>query len=111
MGQSLVTGDDSGFVKLFQFPCPETKVIIPLCASACTGRHYGCIIQAGNHIKYVGHSAHVTNVKFTFDDQYLVSTGGEDTWYLGLVNNCKSSVRDHSICLRRHISTLFTNKL
>ena len=60
MGATLVTGDDSGFVKLFaQFPCIESN--------------------PNNHKKYVGHSANVTNVKFTYDDQYLISTGGADT--------------------------------
>lgn len=33
------------------------------------------------HKKFFGHSAHVTNVKFTFDDRYLLSAGGDDSWY------------------------------
>ena len=32
--------------------------------------------------KYVGHSAHVTNTRFTRDDSKLVSTGGDDSWYV-----------------------------
>lgn len=28
--------------------------------------------------KYVGHSAHVTNVRFTNDKSYVISTGGAD---------------------------------
>ncbi len=51
----LVTGDDFGKVKLFRYPCP---------------------IEKSHFNKYNGHSAHVTNVKFLFDDSYLISTGG-----------------------------------
>ena len=32
------------------------------------------------HKKFFGHSAHVTNVKFTHNDQYLLSAGGDDSW-------------------------------
>ena len=28
--------------------------------------------------KYVGHSAHVTNVRFTFDQSHVISVGGAD---------------------------------
>ncbi|XP_038072339.1 echinoderm microtubule-associated protein-like 6 [Patiria miniata] len=54
---SLATGDDFGFVKLFRFPCPD---------------------KYAPHKKYVGHSAHVTNVRFTYDDRHLISAGGDD---------------------------------
>lgn len=33
------------------------------------------------HKKFFGHSAHVTNVKFTHDDQYVLSAGGDDSWW------------------------------
>lgn len=33
--------------------------------------------QAPSHV-YGGHSSHVTNVTFLYEDSYLVSTGGKD---------------------------------
>ncbi|GFS05106.1 echinoderm microtubule-associated protein-like 6 [Elysia marginata] len=59
LGNALATGDDFGLVKLFSFPCPD---------------------KFSEFKKYTGHSAHVTNVRFLFDDRYLVSTGGDDCW-------------------------------
>jgi len=44
-------------VKLFKFPCP---------------------VEEAAYQKYIGHSAHVTNVKFTKQGDYLISTGGGD---------------------------------
>uniref|UniRef100_A0A665VVE0 Uncharacterized protein n=1 Tax=Echeneis naucrates TaxID=173247 RepID=A0A665VVE0_ECHNA len=53
----LVTGDDFGKVHLFSYPCSQ--------------------FRAPCHV-YSGHSSHVTNVSFLYDDSYLVSTGGKD---------------------------------
>ena len=52
----LVTGDDFGFVKLFKYPTPE----------------------GAKFKKYPGHSAHVTNVTWSYDNSYVVSIGGGD---------------------------------
>jgi len=54
----LASGDDFGFVKLFEYPVSHR---------GARGRQYG------------GHSSHVTNVRWTCDDRVLVSTGGLDT--------------------------------
>ncbi|XP_075452064.1 echinoderm microtubule-associated protein-like 6 isoform X1 [Ascaphus truei] len=56
-GLNIVTGDDFGLVKLFDFPCTE---------------------KFAKHKRYFGHSAHVTNVRFSHDDKYVISTGGDD---------------------------------
>ncbi|XP_040207585.1 echinoderm microtubule-associated protein-like 6 isoform X1 [Rana temporaria] len=56
-GLNVATGDDFGLVKLFDFPCTE---------------------KFAKHKRYFGHSAHVTNVRFSHDDKYLISTGGDD---------------------------------
>jgi len=55
--QTLATADDFGMVKLFRFPCP---------------------VDEAAYVKYNGHSAHVTNVKFSKGGDYLISTGGGD---------------------------------
>ncbi|XP_038816578.1 echinoderm microtubule-associated protein-like 6 isoform X1 [Salvelinus namaycush] len=56
-GLNVVTGDDFGLVKLFDFPCIE---------------------KFAKHKRYFGHSAHVTNIRFSYDDKYVISTGGDD---------------------------------
>ncbi|XP_029972727.1 echinoderm microtubule-associated protein-like 1 isoform X5 [Salarias fasciatus] len=53
----LVTGDDFGKVHLFSYPCSQ--------------------FRAPSHV-YGGHSSHVTNVNYLYDDSCLVSTGGKD---------------------------------
>lgn len=56
-GVNLVTGDDFGLIKLFDFPCSE---------------------KFAKHKRYFGHSAHVTNIRFSCDDKYVISAGGSD---------------------------------
>uniref|UniRef100_A0A8C4H6J2 EMAP like 6 n=1 Tax=Dicentrarchus labrax TaxID=13489 RepID=A0A8C4H6J2_DICLA len=56
-GLNIVTGDDFGLVKLFDFPCTE---------------------KFAKHKRYLGHSAHVTNIRFSHEDKYVISTGGDD---------------------------------
>ncbi|KAI1896973.1 hypothetical protein AGOR_G00100430 [Albula goreensis] len=56
-GLSMATGDDFGLVKLFDFPCSD---------------------KFAKHKRYFGHSAHVTNIRFSYDDKYVISTGGDD---------------------------------
>ncbi|KAK2092500.1 Echinoderm microtubule-associated protein-like 6 [Saguinus oedipus] len=68
-GLNIVTGDDFGLVKLFDFPCTE---------------------KFAKHKRYFGHSAHVTNIRFSYDDKYVVSTGGDDCRYD--VQLCKMTV-------------------
>lgn len=53
----LATGDDFGKVNLFKYPC-----VVP---------------QAGSK-SFIGHSSHVTKVKFSNNDKYVISTGGND---------------------------------
>ncbi len=56
-GQVIATATDSGEVKLFNWPCvnPDAKFDT-----------------------YYGHSSHVTKVKFSAEDDLLISTGGGD---------------------------------
>uniref|UniRef100_A0A5F9C2G1 EMAP like 2 n=1 Tax=Oryctolagus cuniculus TaxID=9986 RepID=A0A5F9C2G1_RABIT len=54
----LASADDFGKVHLFSYPC--------------------CQPRALSH-KYGGHSSHVTNVAFLWDDSVALTTGGKDT--------------------------------
>jgi WD40 repeat protein len=51
----IATADDFSKVKIFDYPVCQEKQI---------------------YNAYKGHSAHVTGVKWSFDDKYLISTGG-----------------------------------
>ena len=53
----LLTADDFGKVNLYKYPC---------------------VVEKAGHSSYLGHSSHVTKVKFTKDDRYVISTGGND---------------------------------
>jgi len=52
-----VTADDFSSIKLFRFPANFPK-------------------QSYN--RYCGHAAHVSMIRFTADDEYLISLGGAD---------------------------------
>ena len=53
----LATADDFGKVKLFRYPCVE---------------------KSAQFIELRGHSSHVTNIRWSFDDRYMISAGGND---------------------------------
>jgi microtubule-associated protein-like 6 len=53
----LATGEDSSKVKLFKYPCCEEKAQFK---------------------EYIGHSSHLTEVKFSANDNYLATVGGND---------------------------------
>ncbi|TNV87854.1 hypothetical protein FGO68_gene13813 [Halteria grandinella] len=57
-GTTIATADDFGIVKLFRYPCPVEKV--------------------ASFKKYLGHSSHVTSVRFMKNAPYVITTGGED---------------------------------
>lgn len=56
-GKVIVTADDFGKVKLFKYPSP---------------------IDKASFKPYVGHSSHVTCVRFTNSNSHVISTGGND---------------------------------
>ncbi|KAL7992619.1 hypothetical protein Chor_016875 [Crotalus horridus] len=105
-GISLVTGDDFGMVKLFDFPCPE-KFVRPFSFIQSPGlliaefESYQSIhrnikmMGTAKHKRFLGHSAHVTNIRFTSGDRYVVSAGGDDSRYVNLHLNVKK--RQNSI--------------
>ncbi|MEQ2188791.1 Echinoderm microtubule-associated protein-like 5 [Goodea atripinnis] len=55
--QVLVTADDYGLVKLMRYPC---------------------IRKGAKFKKYLGHSAHITNARWSHDYQWVITIGGAD---------------------------------
>lgn len=62
----LVTADDSGLLKLFNYPCVVEHA------------PFRGMDERGEPQGYVGHSSHVTNVSFSGDGRHVVSVGGHD---------------------------------
>ena len=56
-GNLIVTADDFGRVKLHRYPC---------------------VTRGAGYNEYVGHSSHVTNARWSSDDEYVVTVGGND---------------------------------
>lgn len=54
---------------------------LAVCWLKCDLLQLNLVKSQAPYRKFYGHSAHVTNVKFTHDDQYLLSAGGDDSWY------------------------------
>uniref|UniRef100_A0A452VGP9 EMAP like 2 n=1 Tax=Ursus maritimus TaxID=29073 RepID=A0A452VGP9_URSMA len=74
-GKLLASADDFGKVHLFSYPC--------------------CQPRALSH-KYGGHSSHVTNVAFLWDDSVALTTGGKDTSVLQWRVRDSQREREHS---------------
>eukprot|EP00873_Tetraselmis_striata_P042208 jgi/Tetstr1/462472/TSEL_007468.t1 len=56
-GKYLVAADDSGVIRLYNYPC---------------------VIEKAPSRDYFGHSSHVMNVRFSPDGKYVTSVGGHD---------------------------------
>jgi len=81
----IVTGDDFGLVKLFRFPSLK---------------------KGAKFRKYVGHSSHVTNVRFTLDKNRVISIGGADhaifQWrFIPDTDTSRSSLSDNKLVMSR----------
>lgn len=61
------------------FECWKESVVAERSQSLLTVSIHFC--SQAKHKRYFGHSAHVTNIRFSYDDKYVVSTGGDDCRY------------------------------
>jgi len=66
-GKYLASAEDSGAVKVFNYPCIGSGL-----------DSKGSLSRRPESVRGSGHSSHVTNVNWLADDSYLVSTGGAD---------------------------------
>lgn len=78
--QVLVTADDYGLVKLLRYPCIRkgkcvhgVQVLVALSYLI----HF-LLISGAKFKKYLGHSAHITNVRWSHDYQWVITIGGAD---------------------------------
>eukprot|EP00636_Phaeomonas_parva_P008104 CAMPEP_0118868616 /NCGR_PEP_ID=MMETSP1163-20130328/12066_1 /TAXON_ID=124430 /ORGANISM="Phaeomonas parva, Strain CCMP2877" /LENGTH=2540 /DNA_ID=CAMNT_0006803335 /DNA_START=188 /DNA_END=7810 /DNA_ORIENTATION=- len=70
---AVATADDFGTVKLFNYPCAA---------------------PGASDKTYRGHSSHVTNVRFSANDEYLLSTGGDDGCVFVWHTDCVEEARE-----------------
>jgi WD40 repeat protein len=66
-GKYLASAEDSGAVKVFNYPCIGSGL-----------DSKGSLSRRPESVRGNGHSSHVTNVNWLADDSYLISTGGAD---------------------------------
>lgn len=55
--EAIATAEDNCLARVYKYPCVQTNA---------------------NSVSLVGHSSFVSNVKWTPDDKYIITTGGED---------------------------------
>nr|CCA15182.1 hCG1784313 putative [Albugo laibachii Nc14] len=72
----LATGEDSGKVKIFRYPCT---------------------IKGAKAIEMTGHSSHISNVRFSMDDKYLLSTGADRSSIMEMNKDEAEKCRDLGI--------------
>ena len=56
-GRAVATANEDGIVRFFRYPCD---------------------VGRGDHRTYVGHSIHVTKCCCSYNDEFLITIGGED---------------------------------
>ena len=80
--QVLVTADDYGLVKLLRYPCIKKGkhdsfvTFFSLLSTAILMCFL--LILGAKFKKYLGHSAHITNARWSHDYQWVITIGGAD---------------------------------